>query len=166
METTPLTIERSVALLPLSRRKQDPLRSYALLDPADWPKVEPYRWARQSKGYATASIRQPDGTRKNYLLHRWLLQPPRSRVVDHRNGKPLDCRRENIRIVTPNQNAQHRPNVHEPYRGTYLDSQTGKWRAWCRSGKKGKIYNGSYETREQAAQAAADLRNQAGYLDA
>jgi len=40
------------------------------------------------------------------LLHRYLLGPDRSMVVDHRNGNPLDNTRENIRICTQALNIQ------------------------------------------------------------
>lgn len=41
-------------------------------------------------------------------LHRWILNPPAGMFVDHINGDTLDNTRENLSIVTPQENAHNR----------------------------------------------------------
>lgn len=41
---------------------------------------------------------------KRIPIGRFLLKPPKNKYIDHINGNPLDNRRKNIRICTPQQN--------------------------------------------------------------
>lgn len=52
--------------------------------------------------------------------------------VDHKNGNGLDCRRDNLRLATKQQNNQNRGiqrNNTSGYKGITLVKKTGKWRA-------------------------------------
>ena len=167
MDITPVTVHGEYAALPLSQKKNQPRRTYALVSIPDAGRAQRKRWSIQSNGYASSSVRCPDGSYRSVVLHRWLLglDVGDGQVVDHRNGVRLDCRRENLNLVSPRANAQHRPAVCEPTRGTWLDPQTGKWRAWCRNGEGGKRDAGSHRTRSQAAAAAARLRRAEAFYD-
>ena len=48
------------------------------------------------------------GTTKNLLLHRFVMEAPHDMFVDHINGNTLDCRKENLRLCTFQQNCQNR----------------------------------------------------------
>lgn len=52
------------------------------------------------------------GKAKNHLghrlLHRAILDLPKSEIVDHWNGNGLDCRRKNLRVCLQKQNARNR----------------------------------------------------------
>lgn len=74
---------------------------------ADLPRIR----ARKSRLVIRADGRPEfvDGGRGTRLLHRWLLTPhgmalPRWVHADHRNGRPTDCRRENLRLLSPRLN--------------------------------------------------------------
>lgn len=73
----------------------------ALIDAADftdavrsepWHRVKPHRvtYCRGASGM---------------YLHGLLMNPPPGMVVDHINGDGLDCRRANLRVCTPSENA-------------------------------------------------------------
>lgn len=47
-------------------------------------------------------------------LHRLIVsEVPPDHVVDHRNGDTMDNRRQNLRVVTPQENADNRPGTPE-----------------------------------------------------
>jgi hypothetical protein len=58
-----------------------------------------------SVGYALTSVRASEGKRGKALMHRLLLGLSDPTImVDHKNGNPLDNRRENLRICTRQEN--------------------------------------------------------------
>ena len=82
-----------------------------------------------------------------------------SEHVDHRNFNKLDCTRENLRIVTAQQNSQHK-NISNSTRGTTKIGS--KWQAQVR--KSGKtFYLGLFDSREEAAAAAQKKRDELGF---
>jgi len=94
---------------------------------------------------------------ESYAVHRiiWKLahgfDPPG--FVDHVNGNPLDNRLLNLRLATPQENAQNKkpyPGVEIP--GVHQIKKTGRWRAKIQEdGRQRHI--GVYETKEDAAAA-------------
>jgi len=65
---------------------------------------------------------------KSMMLSRFIMNPPEEMIVDHISGDRLDNRRENLRIVTPRQNALNR----------YSKSNTGFLGVSSCKGKKGR----------------------------
>lgn len=67
----------------------------------------------------------------NNLLHRYLLDmQDTSMHVDHINNVKTDCRRKNLRIVTPKENAQNRskkPNATSKYFGVSFKKQDSRF---------------------------------------
>lgn len=76
---------------------------WAIVDAADWAAVQGIRWSA-TKRMNGLYVRNA----KLGLLHRYLLGPDPSMVVDHRNGNPLDNTRSNIRVCTQAFNNQAR----------------------------------------------------------
>jgi hypothetical protein len=124
-----------------------------------------YEWASQlnwrplgkSDPYAVCDM----SNGATVLLHRAVMGAPDGVLVDHINRTRLDCRRENLRIVTRSQNAQNtdkpfRPS-HSHIRGVSYDRTKGLYRAviWA-NGKR--IQSGKTKSLEQAAEWAAELR--------
>lgn len=104
---------------------------FALVDDADFEWLNQYRWrlprAREWKGevYAVAWVKS-----EYTLMHRLIMCPPNGLVVDHINHNPLDNRRENLRLATPEQNAQNRrPDkaAYSKYKGVSFHKATGLW---------------------------------------
>ena len=83
-------------------------------------------------------------------IKQWELN---GKQVDHINGNRLDNRRENLRIVTNQQNQmnkQSRVNTSSIYKGVAWYKPTKKW--CSRIGINGILYHlGLYDTQEQAA---------------
>lgn len=83
---------------------------FALVDEPDAPFVALFRWYGRY-GYA-ASGSSASNAQSVLLMHRLLMgEPSRPLLVDHINGNPLDNRRCNLRITTPQVNALNTTKV-------------------------------------------------------
>jgi HNH endonuclease/AP2 domain len=95
------------------------------------------------------------------LLHRLILDPPDSMVVDHINGDKLDNRRANLRIVTFAENVQNQSrllsNNTSGYRGVVWDRSRSKWIAQVKMGGKNYLL-GRFETKEEANRVVIEWR--------
>ncbi len=130
-------------------------RGTVLLDPDDEAFASQWRWLVGTNGYA-----QRTSGRRTLFLHRELmgLEYGDGRMVDHRNGNRLDCRRENLRIVDATINAANRlseAGSSSRYTGVTWHAQCGKWQAQvARYGRN--IYLGLHDTEEAAYAAIVD----------
>lgn len=81
---------------------------YTEVDPVDFQRVSMHKWFLRN-GYAVSVI---DG--KSVRLHRFVMMEDDPRIViDHINRNRLDNRAENLRRLTPQENANNRvDNVH------------------------------------------------------
>jgi hypothetical protein len=123
----------------------------------------------------------PNGRRRGESscrnLARIIMDPPDGFVVDHINHERLDNRRENLRVVTSQQNSwntrRHRDNQ-TGFKGVHRIHGYGvprdRWRAsiLCPTTKK-RIHLGAFDSPEEAARAydraAADLRGEFAVLN-
>ena len=139
----------SAARIPLTRGK------YALVDAEDYERVAAFRWHLAAGGYAGRDVRV-DGQKVKVYLHRYVLGDRYAPQVDHRNGDKLDCRRHNLRAVTPSQNGQNRqgPNRRNTtgVRGVTWLPRWGRYWAYLRVGNK-QVSLKTYATLEEAAAA-------------
>lgn len=104
--------------------------------------------------YAVAKVKQEDGSYRSVLLHRHLMKPPAGMQVDHIDGDGLNCRRSNMRLVTPAENSQNQRRRREGYSSQYKGvcrHKTG-WRASIKCNGIAS-YLGSYRNEEDAAEA-------------
>ena len=101
--------------------------------------------------------------RPRALLTRWLLNPDDNLVVDHINHNTLDNRRENLRILTNQQNAQNRKGCNSQNKTSGLRgvirTKNGKWRAYLKLNWK-VVHLGTFETIEEANVAAINARRE------
>lgn len=75
-----------------------------LFDDCDYNVIKDYCWYENNGGYMITRL----SPRKQMLLHRMIMSDlivDNSLLVDHINRNRLDCRRMNLRICTPIQNA-------------------------------------------------------------
>jgi hypothetical protein len=82
-----------------------------------------------------------NGKRKSIQLHRFIMDAPKGKVVDHINGDGRDNRKENLRICTFSENSRnrhHTPKGKFPYYG--VTSATRKHT------KLAKEYHGEFAT--------------------
>lgn len=122
------------------------------------------RWYLHSGGYAYKTA-GPRSNRYVRYLHREVMGNPAG-LVDHRNGKPLDCRRRNLRVTDKAGNGQNR-------KGARVDSSSGvrgvfplpSGRFYARVTHRKKIHNlGSFDTLKQADKAVRAKRRELGTL--
>ena len=74
------------------------------------------RWKAKPNGsrtgvYAVRTVRGADGVCRDLRMHRVVLQYEGPLDVDHINGDPLDNRRENLRVITRQENQRDRRKV-------------------------------------------------------
>jgi hypothetical protein len=139
---------------------------YALVDRADFELIGGLKWTateahnRKSgqveRVYAIRQFLFPDGSKRNVLLHRYLMgDPPED--IDHRSGDTLDNRRSNLRTSTRsenNANARKRHGCSSARKGVYFHRQMGCWCAQIAKDGKSK-HLGLFATEEAASGAYA-----------
>jgi len=110
--------------------------------------------------YTTVSgeVRMYKRVEKMVMLYWFVLGYKGSDEIDHVNGNPLDCRKENLRVCTHAENMRNRKmnkNNTTGYRGVEMRRKNGMFRAKIR--KDGKnIHLGHYLTAIEASEAYED----------
>ncbi|GHU69151.1 hypothetical protein FACS1894184_12630 [Clostridia bacterium] len=124
--------------------------SFFLFDVEDYDRVVGYNWRMSEYGYVSC-------WKDNEVvkLHRLLLDAPVNLFVDHINGCPNDCRKDNLRLVTPHENAFNTrlyKNNKTGYKGVFWHERMRRFQASIRfSGKH--IHLGFYDSPLDAAHA-------------
>ncbi len=125
---------------------------------------EDYAWASQFKwsaslcankgNYYAMRVVTTNKKRKSLKLHREISKCPSGMVVDHINGDTLDNRRENLRIVTHQENMsnQTKRKGSSQYRGVTFKKDRQRWVAQIQVNGM-RTYLGAFETEEEAAKA-------------
>lgn len=147
----------------------------ALVDDEDYDRVlkaGPWQVANhQTTFYADHHIPGPDGLKRRGCrrehLHRFLMAEHLGPglEIDHINGNGLDCRRENLRVVTHAQNLQNiqrdtstrRVPKTSRYRGVCWDKRDQRWVAQISPNRR-NIHLGRFESEEEAARVVAAAR--------
>lgn len=75
------------------------------IDIEDYKKVKQHNWKVEKTGYVINTSNKNKNIR---TLHRFLLNPPKEKVVDHINHDTTDNRKQNLRICSFNENCQNR----------------------------------------------------------
>lgn len=124
-------------VIPLTQGKS------ATVDDEDYDRLHIYRWYAGKKvlknrtiWYAMRMTPRDGGKRQTLYLHREVLglRDPKIRI-DHKDGKTLDDRKENLRIATARQNKQ---NSHKQvecssrFKGVSWNKKIRKWTAYIR----------------------------------
>lgn len=151
-----MTVPTRVAVIPVHRRGS--IAAHAIVDAEDVAVVGQYRWTLNLNGYAWRSV---DGGRRHIYLHRAIAGATwgDGTYVDHINRDRMDCRRVNLRIVTPQQSAQNKPALRGRFRGVSFDASRGRWSAHAQLDGK-RRFLGRFDTEEEAAAAAAQWRRE------
>jgi len=124
----------------------------ALVDDEDFAELSKYKWSLSKYGYVYTSK-----DKKHLFIHRFIMNTPKGKFTDHINCNRLDNRKENLRIVNKQQNAQNRTKLKgkSKYKGVYLHEDHKKnWSTWkvdIYLGKK--IAIGYFENDRHAAMA-------------
>lgn len=126
-----------------------------LVDDEDFDRVSVFSWTI-SKGYArrTVHVAMVNGKQvtTTVSMHRFILNSPEDKWVDHINGNRLDNRKSNLRLTDAFGNGRNKSRQRNNSSGYIGVSKTrnGKFAAYIMS--QGKRYNlGRYKTAEEAA---------------
>ena len=127
---------------------------WAIIDSSDAPEIAPHRWCKSFHGYVVRRTNKENGL-KLVRLHRVLIQPSKSELVDHIDGNPLNNRRSNLRICTSaenSRNARISKNNVSGYKGVSWAKRCQKYRASIGVDHK-QIHLGLFSNPEDAAEA-------------
>lgn len=81
--------------------------------------------------------------RKTITFHRWLIDAPDDKEVDHSNWNGIDCRRSNLRLVTHAENlANRRFSTYQAHKLVREHKDGDRWAAW--------VFLGEFPTQQDA----------------
>lgn len=125
------------------------------VSPEDFEYLSQFSWCLGAKGYATKALPRQGSPQKRIRLHNLLLNPPKGMLVDHINRDVLDNRRENLRLVTLEQNQQNagvRKDSQSGFKGVSWNSHDRCWIATCQANNK-RRFLGRFNDKLDAATA-------------
>ena len=143
---------------------------FLLVDDEDFKKVNQYKWHCTNKGYVVrlAIVGYKDLSKPKYdwncitktiLVHRFIMDAPNNKEVDHWDNNKLNNQKYNLRICTSQQNkfnSRKHKNNKSGIKGVYLKGDgTHKTKPWeAKIHVDGKdIHLGYYMTKEEAGMA-------------
>lgn len=115
----------------------------AIVDDEDFEKLNQSKWFAHYNGqnwYAKRSGWSNTKTKYSVYMHREIMNAPSDMQVDHKNGDPLDNRKENLRLCTSYQNQHNRikakKNNKFGIKGVYWNKKGKKFHAQIRVNNK------------------------------
>ena len=138
-------------LIPLSQGH------HAIIDDEDFENVNRHKWYL-AHSYAVRRVTNHNWKvlglpkQRELSMHRFLMNPPSGKHVDHINGDALDNRRCNLRICTPHQNSMNIRIKNGRYKGVSWNCLSKKWQATIKFNNKG-YHLGHYADPVEAAKA-------------
>lgn len=131
----------------------------ALVDDEDYPLLSRYKWQRAgAAGYVVTTMQTITGKNHTIYMHKLIMGG--FWMVDHKDGNVLDCRKQNIRRATRQENnfntrkvplRKGKPTTSK-YKGVYFDKNAGIWRAQIVKSKKNYPL-GSFRNEDDAGRA-------------
>jgi len=141
-----------VKLIPLTQGQ------FAIVDDTDFELLNRRKWTllttKSGKYYAHRKQRMGKDS-QCILMHRFILDAPQNKVVDHIDNNGLNNQRNNIRIATHQQNLmnQKKSVPHSSrYKGVSLYKANGRWTAQLSLNNK-THHLGYFKTEIEAARA-------------
>lgn len=131
-------------------------------DLEDYNLIKNYNWTKNNRGYIVNG---------KTLMHRLIMNPPLSMIVDHINRNKIDNRKENLRVCNYNINNRNKRKLDSNTSGTIgvtYDISRDKWMAHIRVDSK-FINLGRFDNIDDAIytrkKAEIDLHNGVRYPD-
>ena len=130
-----------------------------LLDDEDFERFSPFHWCYRperggAQGYAIRHVRA-DGKYRTEYLHRAIMRPPEGHEVIFLNHDSLDCRRENLKVVTRENARRHhrvRSDSKSGIKGVRYNPENDSWSAYVYRHRH-CYHVGTYGTKDQAVAA-------------
>lgn len=124
---------------------------FAAVDDTDYAWLLQWDWFLHSQGYAVRNARKDDiGRRGIIYMHRFIIDAPTGKEVDHHDRNKLNNQRSNLREVTTTQNQHNRTPRAGHYKGVRFDPDRNKYRVRITVDRR-EIHLGRYATPEEAA---------------
>lgn len=142
----------------------------ALVDDADFERVNAVKWYASEKEQTVYARRSARARQKAVLMHRYILNLNDDIHVDHRDGNGLNNQRLNLRTATRAQNMSNRGAQRDNKSGFkgVLKTRSGRWQAAIRC-RRAYYYIGLFDDPVQAAKAydgkALELHGEFAYLN-
>jgi hypothetical protein len=137
--------------IPLSQQGKNKGLYFALVDDEDFKRCSKLRWSFNPNGYAE---RRKGKTIER--LHRFIMNCPKGKEVDHINGNKLDNRKCNLRICTQHQNSfnksKQQGKYSSIYKGVCFFKRDKNWMANITKNNK-YIFIGYFKEERHAAMA-------------
>jgi hypothetical protein len=140
--------------------KQIPLsqNQFAIVDDEDYALLSEFKWCYRGEGrkqgYAVRHAKV-NGKDRLLYLHRVIMPPSEGQEVIFKNHDTLDCRRENLKVVSKQEARQHhrvRSDCKSGMKGVRYNPESDSWSAYTY--RHGNCYRvGTYRTKEQATAA-------------
>jgi hypothetical protein len=132
----------------------------ATIDDCDFEHANKIVWCvavkpKKRTVYAIGKLPMGKYQQRTVYLHRWIMDEPPDKLVDHKDGNGLNCQRENLRVADAVQNGRNRKlniNNTSGFKGVYRYKQEDKWTAMIRVNKR-LVYIGLFKNIEDAARA-------------
>lgn len=135
---------------------------FAIVDDNLFDYLNQWKWHCTSRFYAmrTEII---NGKKHGVLMHRFIMNAPDNKEVDHINHNTLDNRKCNLRLCDRKENEHNRSKTHElnprsytsKYKGVAINKQNNLYEAKIIKDSK-KFFIGYFENEEVAANAYND----------
>ena len=93
-----ITFKSNYAEIELQNKNHN-IMGYALIDLNYVDLCKDFKWHLDTTGYACTNI-----NKKRVRLHKFLTNTDNNIIIDHINGNKLDCRMNNLQIVTKREN--------------------------------------------------------------
>jgi hypothetical protein len=125
----------------------------AIVDDDVFEWASKFRWY-YCKQYAMRTVKTKKG-KHTVLLHREIMKTPEGMDTDHINGNKIDCRRENLRVCTHQENSRNqkiRKNNTSGFKGVYFNKKAKKYQSYIHINYKA-IYLGLFSTALEASKA-------------
>lgn len=134
-------------------RHFDSKHRYALVDADDYERLSEYDWQVFQNPSKNFYAFRTDGI-KIFNMHRVIMNAPKGKIVDHKDGNGLNNTKANLRFAAKWQNNCNikRKTSKTGRRGVSKEKDVKRWRAQI-SYEKNKIHLGCFDTLEQAARA-------------
>ena len=141
-------IESNNYALLIIKNKKGKIIMEVMIDKEDILKISQYKWHKQADNYV-ATILQNQYV---LLLHRFIMDANKDEWIDHKDRNRLDCRKNNLRKCTGQENCCNRgmqSNNTSGTSGVSWNKNKNKWRAYITLNHK-RIELGYYNNINEA----------------
>jgi len=128
----------------------------AIIDDEDFENVSRLKWHASPRYYTVYAVHRKARKSKPIYLHRFIMDCPPEKYVDHIDDNGLNCTRINLRICEPAQNRQNARKIirlcTSKFIGVSWSKQKMKWRSRIRMNDH-EFHCGHFDSEEEAARA-------------